>query len=194
MSDGIGGDKVLKQYDKLIRNLFKGNDEAFEEIVDEYQNMIYKVCFKFMKNEQDALDMSQEVFILIYKNIDQFAFRSQLSTWIYRICVNTCLARLKKINKLTFEYDNENRFCCDSISPEYEAELKEIIALVDTELKGMGEKVQKVGRLRLFEGFSFIEIAKLLKISDSTARTYFMRCRNRLQKKIRSVRKEDEYL
>ncbi len=74
---------------KLIKKAQKGDVEAFEKIITEYQSIIYNIAFRFAGNAEDAADMSQEVFLKMFRNINSFQFKSKLSTWIYRVATNT---------------------------------------------------------------------------------------------------------
>lgn len=84
---------------KLIKKAQKGDVEAFEKIITEYQSIIYNIAFRFAGNAEDAADMSQEVFLKMFRNINSFQFKSKLSTWIYRVATNTCLDQVKRKNR-----------------------------------------------------------------------------------------------
>jgi len=69
----------------------KGDREAFDTLVERYQRDIYRLCYRYVNDPQDANDMAQEVFLKAYKAIGRFRGDSSFSTWLYRIGVNTCL-------------------------------------------------------------------------------------------------------
>jgi RNA polymerase sigma-70 factor (ECF subfamily) len=68
-----------------------GDREAFDRLVERYQRDIYRLCYRYVNDPQDANDMAQEVFLKAYRAIDRFRGDSSFSTWLYRIAVNTCL-------------------------------------------------------------------------------------------------------
>ncbi len=68
----------------------------FQQMVLENQDRVYNTCLGFMKNQEEAKDISQEVFIHVYQNISKFKGESLLSTWIYRIAINKCLEELRR--------------------------------------------------------------------------------------------------
>ena len=68
-----------------------GEREAFDRLVDKYQRDVYRLCYRYVNNHQDANDMAQEVFLKAYRALDRFRGDSAFSTWLYRIAVNTCL-------------------------------------------------------------------------------------------------------
>ena len=69
----------------------RGEREAFDRLVERYQRDIYRLCYRYVNNHEDANDMAQEVFLKAYKAIGRFRGDSSFSTWLYRIAVNTCL-------------------------------------------------------------------------------------------------------
>jgi RNA polymerase sigma-70 factor, ECF subfamily len=69
----------------------RGEREAFDRLVERYQRDVYRLCFRYVNNHQDASDMAQEVFLKAYRALDRFRGDSAFSTWLYRIAVNTCL-------------------------------------------------------------------------------------------------------
>jgi len=69
----------------------RGEREAFDGLVERYQRDIYRLCYRYLNDPQDANDMAQEVFLKAYRAIDRFRGDSSFSTWLYRIAVNTCL-------------------------------------------------------------------------------------------------------
>ena len=77
----------------------KGDRNAFDKLVSQYEKVVYRICHRFFNNENDALDASQEIFIKIYRNIDKFEGKSSLKTWIYRIASNTCITLSEKNKK-----------------------------------------------------------------------------------------------
>src|SRR5688572_19577990 len=68
-----------------------GDREAFDRLVERYQRDIYRLCYRYVNDPQDANDMAQEVFLKAYRAIDRFRGDSSFSTWLYRIAVNACL-------------------------------------------------------------------------------------------------------
>ena len=69
----------------------RGEREAFDRLVERYQRDVYRLCYRYVNNHEDANDMAQEVFLKAYRAIGRFRGDSAFSTWLYRIAVNTCL-------------------------------------------------------------------------------------------------------
>ncbi|MCX6156994.1 MAG: RNA polymerase sigma factor [Ignavibacteriae bacterium] len=84
---------------KLLLKLKSGDKSAFNDLVQEYSNIVLNTCFRFLLDREDAEDVSQEVFVEIYQSIKSFRGDSKLSTWIYRIAVTKSLDEIKKRNR-----------------------------------------------------------------------------------------------
>jgi len=69
----------------------RGERQAFDVLVEKYQRDIYRLCYRYVNDHQDANDMAQEVFVKAYRALGRFRGDSSFSTWLYRITVNTCL-------------------------------------------------------------------------------------------------------
>jgi RNA polymerase sigma-70 factor (ECF subfamily) len=69
----------------------RGEREAFDHLVERYQRDVYRLCYRYVNDPQDANDMAQDVFLKAYRAIGKFRGESSFSTWLYRIAVNTCL-------------------------------------------------------------------------------------------------------
>jgi RNA polymerase sigma-70 factor (ECF subfamily) len=70
----------------------RGEREAFDRLVERYQRDVYRLCYRYVNNHDDANDMAQEVFLKAYRALGRFRGESAFSTWLYRIAVNTCLS------------------------------------------------------------------------------------------------------
>jgi len=81
---------------ELVKLVQAGEVEPFDELVRRHQVKIHDLCYKMLRNYDDAKDMAQETFIKAYRKINKFAGRSKFSTWLYRIAVNNCLNFLKR--------------------------------------------------------------------------------------------------
>ena len=78
----------------LVAAFQAGSAGAFDVIVTRHQRPVYQICYRFMSNHEDAADLAQDVFVRAYKGLAKFKGDAALSTWLYRVAVNTCLNRL----------------------------------------------------------------------------------------------------
>ncbi|MGK0458825.1 MAG: RNA polymerase sigma-70 factor (ECF subfamily), partial [Polaribacter sp.] len=82
----------------FIKLLKQGKQSAFGLLLDEYQQKVFGTCISFVPNKEDAEDITQEVFLEVFKSISKFKGDSKLSTWIFRIATNKSLEFIRKKN------------------------------------------------------------------------------------------------
>ena len=88
--------------EQLISQILKGDTTAFEALFNEYQLKILNLCYAMLHNREEAEDLTQEVFLEIYRSLDKFQNKCKLSTWIYRIAYNHTINYIKsKSNRLS---------------------------------------------------------------------------------------------
>src|SRR5262249_900608 len=89
-------DRQLAGFDEsaLVEACLAGQPGAFDLIVERHRRTVYRLCSRFVGNQEDAADLAQEVFIRAYRGLRNFRKQSSLSTWLYRIGVNVCLNRV----------------------------------------------------------------------------------------------------
>src|SRR5437016_14052093 len=80
----------------LVERYLTGDMSAFDELMIRYERQIYRVCYRFVENREDAMDLAQEVFIKAFEHLGSFRRESSLKTWLYRIAMNHCINHLKK--------------------------------------------------------------------------------------------------
>ena len=79
----------------LLRRLRERDERAFRELVEEYQDRVFNLLYRMIGGREEAEDLAQEVFVTVFKSIEQFRGESKLSTWLYRVAVNHCKNRIK---------------------------------------------------------------------------------------------------
>src|SRR5690554_7603014 len=88
------------QHDQdIIANIRRGDKQAYRLLVERYQQKVFQTCMGFVHHEEDAADLTQEVFIKVYEKLDAFRGEAAFSTWLYRMAVNHSLNAVRK-NKL----------------------------------------------------------------------------------------------
>src|SRR6059036_2329731 len=106
---------------ELIERYFSGDTTAFDEIMIRYERQIYRVCYRFVENRDDALDLAQDVFVKAFEHLPTFRRESTLKTWLYRIAINHSLNHVKKHSQEFVEVD-EN---IGSTRPSVHAEMED---------------------------------------------------------------------
>lgn len=178
---------------ELIRLLKKGDRDAFNILIEEYQTKVINIAYGMLSDTDDAMDASQEVFINIFRSIDNFKENSSLSTWIYRICANVCKDFLRKRMRTTKTVsiygtgDEESEIIQipdDAYTPEERSEQSELQAQIRKAMDELGEEYRTVLVLCDIEGMSYDDIAQILKCPVGTIKSRINRARQALRKKI----------
>lgn len=172
---------------QLIERSRSGDVEAFEALVEGYQKRVFNIAYKMIGNYEDASDLAQEVFIRVFKSIGNFKEQSTFSTWIYRITTNVCLDELRRRkNKKVVSLDEDihlddseikRQVESDAPMPEEIAERKELRELVNNAISQLSVEHRTVIVLRDLQGFSYEDIAGMLKCPEGTVKSRINRAR-----------------
>lgn len=178
---------------ELIHNLKNGDREAFNCLIEQYQNKIINIAFGMLSDTEDAMDASQEVFINVYKSIHTFKENSSFSTWIYRICANVCkdfLRRRMRQAKTVSIYsagedeDDIMEIPDSSMSPEQTSEQKELQREIRRAMDSLTAEHKTVLVMCDIEGMSYEQMADVLNLPIGTVRSRINRARQALRKKV----------
>ena len=170
--------------ESYIKKCVENDREAQLKIYQLFSPVLYGLCLKYMRNEDDAKDVFQEAFVIAFQKMDQFKFEGSFEGWIKRIFINKLLETLKKRKKDVFFLDV------------FETEVieEEELELVPIEQEKLLEYIQElpdqyrmVFNLFIFEKMKHKEISKLLQISEGTSKSNLNRAKSILKKKILAV-------
>lgn len=171
----------------LIEGLQRGDRKAFEAVYEKYNNKVYAVALAMMKDEHDALDVCQDVFIKVYKNGSSMKGKSSLFTWIYRITVNMCIDKIRKagrrVQTVSVDEPEIGIALPDSRNmPEERLSKKTDAIMVRNALQKLSADMRTVIILREFEGLSYDDIARITGQSLGTVKSRISRARESLRK------------
>lgn len=167
----------------IINLIKKGNHHAFAMLVDRYKNMIYTLCLKMIRNNEDAEEAAQDAFIKAFKNIEKFKGDSKFSTWLYKVTYNTCLDTLKKGKKekqiIPVEIFKQNELNYDTTFDEYgEGDISQNSILKCIELLPPDEGI--IVSLFYYEDLSIEEIASIVALQPNHVKVKLHRIRKKL--------------
>jgi RNA polymerase sigma-70 factor (ECF subfamily) len=175
--------------EELIQGALAKNEKAWAILLEHYGGKIYGICLRFMANEKEAEDVSQEVWLLISEKLSSFEQNSKLGTWVYRIAVNKCLDHLrsKKRSKsesfdaLQPQFTEEGMYSKQFIDwtdrPAVKAERTILREEITRAIDSLPEEYREVLVLRDVEGFSGKETAEMLTLEPATMKTRLHRAR-----------------
>ncbi|MDZ5474160.1 RNA polymerase sigma factor SigW [Bacillus sp. 31A1R] len=179
-----------------IKQVLKGDQSAFAEIVEIYKDKVYQLCYRMLGNRHEAEDMAQEAFIRAYVNITRFNINLKFSTWLYRIATNLCIDRIRK-KKPDYYLDAEvsgtdgltmySQVAADTSLPEDDLENLELQETIQKEISKLPEKYRSVIVLKYIEELSLNEISEILDIPLGTVKTRIHRGREALRHQLRNV-------
>ncbi|RAJ88198.1 RNA polymerase sigma-70 factor (ECF subfamily) [Chitinophaga dinghuensis] len=164
--------------ENVVDRCKKGDVRAFRELYDSYSAAMYNICLRMTNHVSDAEDILQEAFIQVYRSIEKLERGASLSAWIKRIVVNHCLNYLRK-KKVYFEEVEDVEVSEDNGVDE--VQFSWTVAAIKTAIDTLPTGYRTVLNLYLFENYSHREIAEMLGISESTAKTQYMRAKEKVR-------------
>lgn len=188
-----------KQWIKMAKS---GDVDSFEKLIQSTQSKAYNIALRCLKNEEDAMDASQESFIKVFRALKGFKEESSFDTWVYRIVVNTCNDALRKSSKHRADVSiyrrdgnlNESimEFPDLSHSPEVLLENSEKHALIISCLSKLSPDQREAITLRDMENFSYEEISEILSCSLGTVKSRISRARINLRQYLLETKEQND--
>ncbi len=168
-----------KQDTELVAEAKKGKLGAFDELVSRHEVRIYNLCYRMLRDQNDARDLAQDTFVKAYKALSKFDGRSSFSTWIYRIAVNGCINFLKKKpREVALEFPHEG---VSSYNPEATYRQRMMRKVISEAVNMLPDVQRAVFTLKQFEGLSYKEIAEYLGKSIGTIKASHHQAVNNLK-------------
>jgi len=184
----------------LVAELKAGSEEAFGLLIAQYSHPLYSLIARSLQDPSDAADITQEVFLKVFRNIKSFNGDASLRTWLYRIALHEASNQRRwwsrhKRQELTIdsplgaaESDEGDQALClgatladQNDSPYQQAESAELKARVENSLRQLPENFRTVVILREIEGFSYDEIAEVVSVPVGTVKSRLTRGRAALK-------------
>ena len=168
------------------------DDAAFEELVRQTESLVYNMALRSTGGEEhDASDLTQDIYIKVWRSLPSFRGDSQFSTWLYRIVQNASADRARQLKRnqtvsLTVENDDEERGEMEiedlSPNPEEMTLEKESAGAVKEALSRLSDAHREVLELRYIHGYSVLEICKITETDEGTVKSRLFRAREKLKK------------
>ncbi|MCQ9205450.1 MAG: sigma-70 family RNA polymerase sigma factor [Omnitrophica bacterium] len=172
----------------LIEKFRCGNDEAFDEIVRLIASDIVNIAYCYMKSLEDAKDTCQDVLLKLYRRLKSFRGASRISTWIYRVTINTCIDSLRK-KKTTVSLDEAiTKDEKSDILVTERVERKDNQIIIRKALEMLSLRQKNVIILKHFEGLKIHQISEILGCSQSSIKTHLVRALDNLRKELGGIK------
>ncbi len=184
----------------LVQQAKKGDMLAFEELVARHRDKIYARAYSMMRNEEEAVDLSQEAWVKAWQRLLQFQGDSSFATWLTRITINLCLDQLRKrkrqraesIEEMDEEFGGvERQMEIVVTNPTERLERGELRARIDEAMKKLSHEHRTVLVLCEFEEMEYKEIAKTMECSIGTVMSRLFYARRKLASLLQDLKGKD---
>ena len=166
----------------LVEASLAGRPGAFDLIVDRHKRAVYRLCYRFVGNHEDASDLSQDVFVRAYRGLRNFRRESSFGTWIYRIGVNVCLNHVNARSPRTEAIDERQHVDTRSDSPVERVFRRERAAQVRSAIARLPRKQRATLILRMYHELSHQQIADVLGSSVGAVKANFFHALGNLKR------------
>lgn len=197
-------EKLIQDDNRIIEGLKKHDEQAVVDLIEKYQGRIYNLAISILRNEGDAEEITQDVFMTVYQKVDSFKGDSAFFSWMYRICVNACLMRLRNRKRTdavsiedfmpVFTEDGRHASEIGDWSREVERRVlnRELGDVLRTFIAELSEKYRVVLVLSDVEGLSNEETANILGLTIPAVKSRLHRARLYLRERLEKYLKEGE--
>lgn len=176
----------------LMLEFQKGNKASFEKLMERHYKHVLNIIYRFVGKREIAEDLTQEVFIRVYKNGSGYRATAKFQTWLYQIAKNISLNELRSrrakdisLEETAGEFPDEA-----GLSPSEEALKGETVKVVRSAINGLPESQRLAVILRRYENLSYEDIAKTLNCSIKAVKSLLSRAKENLKEKLSYVLKE----
>jgi RNA polymerase sigma-70 factor (ECF subfamily) len=183
--------------DALIQRCLAGDQAAWEQIVRQHWRKVFNIAYKFTGKHDEAEDLTQDVFVKIFKSLDTFDRRANFQTWLVSVSRNLCIDHYRSVRKERETIDRdvdagELAPVAQTISPMAALEHRDRVALLKKALNQLPEALRSAVLLRDIQELSYQEIADRLHLPEGTVKSRINRGRTELARQIRRLRDELE--
>ena len=182
---------------QLVERVQRGDKRAFDLLVLKYQHRIVGLVGRYLRDQDEVQDVTQEAFIKAYRALPRFRGDSAFYTWLYRIAINTAKNHLVSRSRRPPDTDVDVDFAdgayqeslSDMVNPENSLATDQLEAVVYKAIDDLAEDLKVAVTLREFEGLSYEEIADVMECPVGTVRSRIFRAREAIEKKIAGIEK-----
>lgn len=182
---------------QLIIEAQKGDMKAFEELVYRYDRHVLGIAKSFRNNDEDAKDIYQEVFMRVYRGLKSFQFKSEFSTWLFRITTNVCITHqsrkknLESIDKEIYADEETSTTLAETITNNEQADELAVSAdlskHINRALDDLPPQQKMVFTLKYFEEYKIREIADMMQCSEGAVKHYLFTATHKMRTKLRNL-------
>jgi RNA polymerase sigma factor (sigma-70 family) len=181
--------------DALIRRCLKGDQLAWEAIVRQYRRKVFNVAYKFVGKHDEAEDLTQDIFLKIFKSLETFDRRANFQTWLISVSRNLCIDHYRSVRKERETIDRETDTAeLAAVAPGQSQlaalEQRDRVELLREALASLPKTLRTAVLMRDLQELSYHEIAVALRLPEGTVKSRINRGRSELARQIRKLRGE----
>ncbi|MBD0288928.1 MAG: sigma-70 family RNA polymerase sigma factor [Flavisolibacter sp.] len=173
---------------EIISQVVRGDQNAYATLVERYQNYVFTIVLRYVKNREDAEEVAQDVFIKAYRSLADFKGTAKFSTWLYTVTTTTCITFLRKNKLEVHSLDNEKVFAAadnmDSGARANQIEQKSRVNMVNEAIRLLNPEDAQIITLFYKGEQTLEEIARILGKEPNTVKVQLHRARGRLKEKM----------
>ena len=170
--------------EEIVARVLAGDRPLFEVLMRRHNQRLFRAARAILRDDREAEDVMQEAYVNAYTHLDQFDHRAAFSTWLTKIAVYEALARVRhrgRYEPLDDDAMGTSMTRTTGPDPEHQAFGRELGALIESAIDGLGDGYREVFVLRQVEGLSTAETAQVLGVSEDAVKTRLSRARHALQ-------------
>ena len=191
---------------QLVAQVLGGNTAAFGQIVQRTEGLVTQLIFKMIRHPADRLDVAQDVYLKVFKNLPGFKFQAKLSTWVGQITYNTCLHYLEKKQLVLVDLSEpapddsaeEGRWAPPPLvagtdyDPETALLSQDLTSILGTAIEQLPPLYRTLISLYHQQELSYEEIAQITSLPDGTVKNYLFRARKMLKQQLLASYQRDD--
>jgi RNA polymerase sigma-70 factor (ECF subfamily) len=188
-------DRALDNIDALIRRCLQGDQVAWEIIVRQYRRKVFNVAYKFVGKHDEAEDLTQDIFLKIFKSLDTFDRRANFQTWLISVSRNLCIDHYRSVRKERETIDRDvDAADLQTAAPGQTQiaalEQRDRVDLLREALAALPKTLRTAVLMRDLQELSYHEIAQALRLPEGTVKSRINRGRSELARQIKKLRGE----
>ncbi|SKA03342.1 RNA polymerase sigma factor [Sediminibacterium ginsengisoli] len=162
-------------HQKLVKDCLRNNPAAQRQLYDLFADTMLGICYRYTKSRNDAEEVLQQGFIKVFSNLHQYKSEGELGGWVRRIMVNTAINYLKRKPRYQLDLGFEDSYLhpVTNAEPDINLNVKDLLNLI----RQLPPGYQTIFNMHAIEGYSHVEIGKILGINEGTSRSQYARAR-----------------
>jgi RNA polymerase sigma-70 factor, ECF subfamily len=165
----------VRSDEELVTASLEGGDDAFDELMKRYERLVYKVAYSFGGSREDALDITQSVFLKAFRSLSSFRSEANLKTWLMRITYNEGINWVRKSGRTTARHAPLDENIASNSDQERDLVAREKEKLLEKGLETLNERYRLAIVLRYQQGLPIGEIAAVLQCSEGVTKNMLFR-------------------